>query len=100
MERLTKRCADGKAYLCGRGIYNYEQVVDRLAAYEDAEEAGLLIRLPCKVGDTVYTESNIKGLISSFPAPDETWIFENRAAFGKTVFLTREEVEAALAREG
>ena len=65
-----------------------------------AEEQGLLVRLPCKVGDTVYTESHIKGAITSFSAPDETWIFENRAEFGKTVFLTREEAEAALAKEG
>lgn len=26
---------------------------DKLAAYEDAEEQGLLVRLPCKVGDDV-----------------------------------------------
>ena len=26
----------------------------KLAAYEDAEEQGLLLRLKCKVGDTVY----------------------------------------------
>ena len=28
---------------------------ERLKAYEDAEEQGLLVRLPCKVGDTVYS---------------------------------------------
>lgn len=27
---------------------------ERLKAYEDAEEQGLLVRLPCKVGDAVY----------------------------------------------
>lgn len=26
----------------------------KLADYEDLEEQGLLVRLPCKVGDTVY----------------------------------------------
>ena len=26
----------------------------RLADYEDAEEQGLLLRLPCKPGDTIY----------------------------------------------
>lgn len=30
------------------------EAVDKLSAYEDAEEQGLLLRLPCKVGDTVY----------------------------------------------
>jgi hypothetical protein len=28
--------------------------IEKLAEYEDAEEQGLLLRLPCKVGDTVY----------------------------------------------
>lgn len=98
MERLTFY-ENGKAHF-SIGYSDYSgKVADKLAAYEDAEEQGLLVRLPCKVGDMVYTESNIKGLISSFPAPDETWIFENRAEFGKTVFLTREDAEAALANE-
>ena len=30
------------------------KVLRRLAEYEDAEEQGLLLRLPCKVGDTVW----------------------------------------------
>lgn len=30
------------------------QCFERLAEYEDAEEQGLLLRLPCKVGDTIY----------------------------------------------
>lgn len=29
-------------------------LTERLAKYEDMEEQGLLVRLPCKVGDTVY----------------------------------------------
>lgn len=29
-------------------------VIKKLTAYEDAEEAGILVRLPCKVGETVY----------------------------------------------
>lgn len=32
--------------------------VERLAEYEDAEEKGLLVHLPCKVGDTVYVWCN------------------------------------------
>lgn len=31
-----------------------QNAIIRLAEYEDAEEQGLLLRLPCKVGDTVY----------------------------------------------
>ena len=29
-------------------------VLKKLAAYEDLEEQGLLVRLPCKVGDDIY----------------------------------------------
>ena len=29
-------------------------IIDRLAEYEDLEEQGLLVRLPCKVGNMVY----------------------------------------------
>jgi hypothetical protein len=32
----------------------YEEIYKKLADYEDAEEQGLLLRLPCKVGDTIY----------------------------------------------
>lgn len=61
MERLTKRYVDDfgqKAITaCGETYFEGEDgyvVVDRLASYEDLEEQGLLVRLPCKVGDTVY----------------------------------------------
>lgn len=30
------------------------EMINKLAEYEDLEEQGLLLRLPCKVGDTVY----------------------------------------------
>ena len=52
--------------------------------------------LPCKVGDTLYCESAIKGHITYLKAPDLEWIFENREIFGKEIFLTREEAERAL----
>lgn len=35
------------AYLSGK-------VIDKLAEYEEAEEQGLLLKLPCKVGDKVF----------------------------------------------
>ena len=31
-----------------------QQVFKKLADYEDLEDQGLLVRLPCKVGDTMY----------------------------------------------
>lgn len=65
MERLTenKRNSDGtgvsKQSLIdrpGKGYpSNYARyIVTRLAELEDLEEQGLLLRLPCKVGDTLY----------------------------------------------
>ena len=68
MERLTKRDKHGFAHYpycfekCdgnGTGIRCQtcdfeEKICDKLAEYEDLEEQGLLLKLPCKVGDTVY----------------------------------------------
>ena len=60
MERLTRRSANGT------GVYatpsgepvkwenNRHNVLQKLADYEDLEEQGRLIKLPCKAGDTVY----------------------------------------------
>lgn len=66
-ERLTKREKNGLAYfpMCFTPLCNGEgckdencifiiDVCERLAGYEDLEEQGRLLRLPCKVGDTVY----------------------------------------------
>lgn len=39
--------------VCFEGEREYD-VMNALADYEDLEEQGLLVRLPCKVGDTVY----------------------------------------------
>ncbi len=63
MERLTKKFTDGGAYceeIIDVGIkdINYPtyvgRAVDKLAEYEDLEEQGKLLKLPCVVGDTVY----------------------------------------------
>lgn len=67
-ERLTKRQDDGRAdfnlthtrksAICAALNQTDRRAVcdalERLAEYEDAEEQGRLVRLPCKVGDTVY----------------------------------------------
>ena len=68
MERLTQITEIGNAYFpkcfeepcCGMGkcIDNncnlVNEVCKKLAEYETLEEQGLLVRFPCKVGDTVY----------------------------------------------
>lgn len=50
MERLTERLENGM-YAAKAPLYD---MVDKLGELEDAEENGLLLRVPCKVGDTVY----------------------------------------------
>ena len=58
MERLTKH---GSNYCEKAGCYSNtpcdcldKRTYNKLMEYEDAEEQGLLVRLPCKVGSNVY----------------------------------------------
>ena len=140
MERLTKREINGITYNnspgftcscycdnCSKGTGDCDRLkamVNRLAKFEDLEEQGLLVRLPCKVNDKLYHfydmdfEDNFADV-----TPDE-FISEVIAAefiidrheitikcitgwntqyeylpvveIGKTVFLTREEAEKKL----
>lgn len=90
-----------------------EKALDKLMEYQTAEAEGRLLVLPCKVGDTVYWihghnvlpvyiqwfETNAYGWCACGkypPMATPTLKFDD---FGKTVFLTREEAEAAL-KEG
>lgn len=87
-----------------------QQAIDRLAEYEDMEEQGLLVRLPCKVGDVVYgihQEHTILPMVVKWIETNVGWTFAAQytpmapkfyrfADVGQTVFLTREEAEKAL----
>lgn len=96
----------------------------KLAEYENAEEEGRLVVLPCSVGDTVYAilhrrtpctvqgrefeeyscsgceEEKCDSYLECFVWENKfatlEWIVGNLRKFGKTVFLTREEAEKAL----
>ena len=84
------------------------EIANRLAEYEDMEEQGLLVRLPCKVGDTIYRCGDpIKKIYEWQIAyvevyEDETVFVDDsdntfvEADIGKTVFLTREAADKAL----
>lgn len=117
MERLTRRSANGT------GVYatpsgepvkwenNYHNVLQKLADYEDLEEQGLLLRLPCKLGDTIYSIAN-DGKIYPVKATREVRIvngvlhiicescrYSDLVSYddiGKTIFLTKSEAEAKL----
>lgn len=127
MERLTKISEIGNAYYpkcfeepcCGMGECLDDKcslmldACKKLAEYEQLEEQGLLARLPCKVGDTVYvpTRNFISELRIIMISVDmhstyfrwmlNSGIYPNldgfsRSKLGKTVFLTREEAEKKL----
>lgn len=76
-------------------------IADRLAEYEDLEEQGKLLKLPCAVGDMVYvlridnTEymMNNKKVWEIVEEKFEIRHFEN---ISKTVFLTKSAAEQAL----
>ena len=85
----------------------------KLKDYEDLDEQGRLIKLPCKVGDTVYapTRDFISELRIAHISVYEnntffhwmlnTGIYPNLDGFsvdkiGKTVFLTKSEAEVKL----
>lgn len=116
MERLTERelnvmdCAsytkcntDECVGYCG-GCNAEEEAKLKLKHYEDLEEQGLLLKLPCKVGDVVYSseyEEVEMYTVTSFRVY-ETGIcayngFTNIGKVGVSVFLTKAEAEKALA---
>ena len=100
----------------------YVPIIDalnRLAEYEDAEEQGLLVRLPCKLGqevwiapfcgevcrgkitkieENIYTEPTTRltvEYVSDFIGKHE-YTSRIDLMLNKTVFLTREAAEKAL----
>ena len=124
MERLTDKNDDGNyiypkcfekcdGFVVSRKCDNCEieaSICEKLGKYEDLEEQGRLIELPCKIGDTVWD-------IKWWDDTTETRVIDGKTYFrrvmkhkvtkshfslvdykdlGKTVFLTKEEAEAAL----
>lgn len=113
MQRLTEKTKDCFGYRLKDGsdsevgffknydaFYSHMMMVRELGEYEDLEEQGLLLRLPCKVGDTVYS-------VRTYGRSDITkkvmWRIEEIPFMlvwlddiGKTVFLTKKEAEAKL----
>ena len=135
MTRLTKRVGENITYNqerkiecsvycdeCSQGTANCKTVremIKKLADYEDAEEQRLFLRLPCKVGDTIFYLNGkliLEYEVTGF-AVDRTgaWLVyvEHYAdktdkaygyrfdvdKIGKTVFLTKEEAEQALKKK-
>ena len=123
MERLTRKSKSLDSYVLeDASAVGCMNGVDKLGEYEDLEERGLLLRLPCKVGDTLYYPSGyfnivipvrLNEIVMSFVGLD-TYSFQyNCCSFdecgdvyedyefdlndiGKTIFLTKSEAEQKL----
>lgn len=127
MERLTKTYSDGThgasdSLPCGENSYDYKNLlIEKLGKYEDLEEQGRLLKLPCKVGDIIHaigvlgcetveqykvikvdyhsnlatdrSEFYIVAFSTSNPKADIGFYDKE---FGKNVFLTKSEAEAKL----
>ena len=68
----------------------------KLKNYKDLEEQGLLLRLPCKTGSTVYHIVNKRILEVENVDLFFLCLCVAECRFGKTVFLTKEEAEQKL----
>lgn len=102
-----------------RNLWAMAELREKLKEYEDLEEQGMLIKLPCKVGDKIFLDFAGFGKdVDKFTVKDfhldcfknrETILFcdyesDDRTLsgqidvmeFGKTVFLTKSEAEAKL----
>ena len=78
---------------------------DRLLELADADRAGKLVVLPCKVGDTVFDIGDGTAYatrVLNFSYLGDHWAcrtvssYPDLEQFGTRIFLTREEAEAAL----
>ena len=98
---------------CIKCAEEHEQLaewLEELKSYKDAEEQGLFVRLPCKVGDTVYvptrnfvSELRITMVSVNMHEAYFSWMLNSgiypnldgfsKSKLGKSVFLTREEAE-------
>lgn len=118
MERLTKRRQDGRVGFAVSGtpsenMCKFPIVLDKLCEYEDLEEDGRLIRLPCKVGDKIWVPFidgdiavlRVQGIsigptgkvilnLNDYPLNK---VFGDE--IGKTIYLSKEEAEKHLTDE-
>lgn len=113
MERLTQREND-KLIMVKQDNGEYIPVywdednlkaIKKLADYEDLEEQGLLVRLPCPIGTTVWDicgmdirENVLSGIECGKDGKQFLWANHDEwlGELNDLVFLTREEAEKKL----
>ena len=112
MERLTKKGFNFTTDFIKRDIdsWSIAQCLKKLQEYEDAEEQGLLLRLPCPIGTTVYNTTwwddvqekvKVDGktfyrTVHKHKVSKSTFSLLDIYDFGKTVFLTKAEAKQKL----
>ena len=126
MERLTEKigntnCVKGCGSNCKYGFQHCSKedwencqtindIIDKLADYEDLEEQGRLVKLPCKIGTEVYDitwwdnvqeKVVVKGkayyrTVHKHKITKLPFTYSDIDDFGKTVFLTKSEAEQKL----
>ena len=113
MERLTYKGKTKNKVYCE---YEMQDAINKLADYEDKEEQGLLVELPCKVGDKVWFIRTSSGKPELVETEIEKVVLKKRGMYvqlscnsfyettcnsiDKTVFFTEAEAEEALAKMG
>lgn len=80
---------------CAEQHEKLAELLEELKSYKEAEEQGLLVRLPCKVGTEVYY---ILGIPNKTPCTIDKCVFKlsDIDKIGESLFLTREEAEKKL----
>ena len=117
-------CPNSSECEFGCDFKDIKDMYNKLKEYEDLEEEGLLLKLPCKVGTVAYLIDHnfvrmerkpIKCIIDEFTVDryNDCYAVLNGAEnfymmrrfrainikqFGETIFLTKEEAEKALER--
>lgn len=100
MERLTEWFFDHWGTTTKRingKIVGNKTCINKLAEYENAEEQGLLLRLPCPLGTKIYCIHN--GFVEEGMF-FEMSCFKFKDYYNKSWFLTKEEAEQALEQKG
>ena len=92
MNRLTN--SDKEIPTLSNNAEYWLQAYFKLKEYEDLEEQGLLLKLPCKVGDTVYLIKSDGKVVPR--TADMQFLGVLWDDYGKEWFLTQEEAETKL----
>ena len=120
MDRLTYKTEQNERAYCPPSVkcngkcsecVHIDKMMNKLAEYEDAEEQGLLVKLPCAIGTVVYAViRDCKGDPYKCHHTCDTcaWRYthirevefdiEYISEVGNWIFLTKEEAEQALAK--